>query len=72
MKLWHCVGARSLRALWTLEELGLDYDLDREDEEEKERKLIAEKLKSNLNVHILGTYEARSKKHIAKDEATRL
>jgi glutathione S-transferase len=28
MKLWHCVGARSLRALWTLEELGLDYDLE--------------------------------------------
>lgn len=27
MKLWHCVGARSLRALWTLEELGLDYEL---------------------------------------------
>lgn len=28
MKLWHCVGARSLRALWTLEELGLDYELE--------------------------------------------
>ena len=28
MKLWHCVGSRSLRALWTLEELGLDYDLE--------------------------------------------
>lgn len=28
MQLWHCVGARSLRALWTLEELGLDYDLE--------------------------------------------
>ncbi|NQX88021.1 MAG: glutathione S-transferase family protein [Halioglobus sp.] len=28
MKLWHCVGARSLRALWTLEELGLKYDVD--------------------------------------------
>lgn len=27
MKLWHCTGARSLRALWTLEELGLDYEL---------------------------------------------
>lgn len=27
IKLWHCVGARSLRALWTLEELGLDYEL---------------------------------------------
>ena len=27
MKLYHCKGARSLRALWTLEELGLDYDL---------------------------------------------
>ncbi|MEO0435506.1 MAG: glutathione S-transferase family protein [Pseudomonadota bacterium] len=27
MKLWHCVGARSLRALWALEELGLDYEL---------------------------------------------
>ena len=24
MKLWHCKGARSLRPLWTLEELGLD------------------------------------------------
>jgi len=28
MKLWHCVGARSLRALWTLEELGLPYELE--------------------------------------------
>ncbi len=27
MKLWHCRGARSLRALWALEELGLDYDV---------------------------------------------
>ena len=25
--LYHCVGARSFRALWALEELGLDYDL---------------------------------------------
>jgi len=28
MKLWHCTGARSLRALWALEELGLDYELE--------------------------------------------
>jgi len=28
MKLWHCVGARSLRPLWTMEELGLDYELE--------------------------------------------
>jgi glutathione S-transferase len=28
MKLYHCAGARSLRALWTLEELGLDYELE--------------------------------------------
>jgi glutathione S-transferase len=28
MKLWHCNGARSLRPLWTLEELGLDYELE--------------------------------------------
>ncbi|MFT7288793.1 MAG: glutathione S-transferase [Halieaceae bacterium] len=28
MKLWHCVGARSLRPLWALEELGLDYQLE--------------------------------------------
>jgi glutathione S-transferase len=27
MKLWHCRGARSLRALWALEEMGIDYDL---------------------------------------------
>lgn len=27
MKLYHCAGARSLRALWTIEELGLDCDL---------------------------------------------
>lgn len=27
MKLWHCKGARSLRAVWALEEMGLDYDL---------------------------------------------
>jgi len=27
MKLYHCRDARSLRPLWTLEEMGLDYDL---------------------------------------------
>ena len=27
IKLWHCDGARSLRPLWTLEEMGLDYEL---------------------------------------------
>lgn len=26
-KLWHCHDARSLRPLWTLEEMGIDYDL---------------------------------------------
>lgn len=28
MRLWHCVGARSLRPLWALEEMGLPYQLD--------------------------------------------
>ena len=28
MKLYHCQGARSLRALWALEEMGLDYELE--------------------------------------------
>ena len=28
MKLWHCADARSFRALWTLEELGLAYELE--------------------------------------------
>ncbi len=27
MKLYHCQGARSLRCVWALEELGLDYEL---------------------------------------------
>lgn len=27
LQLWHCVNARSFRALWALEELELDYDL---------------------------------------------
>lgn len=27
MKLYHCKGARSLRCVWALEELGLDYEL---------------------------------------------
>ena len=27
MKLYHCADARSLRVLWTLEEMGLDYEL---------------------------------------------
>jgi len=27
MKLYHCPDARSLRCLWTLEEMGLDYEL---------------------------------------------
>ncbi len=27
MKLYHCEGARSLRAVWALEEMGLDYEL---------------------------------------------
>ncbi|MCB1688256.1 MAG: glutathione S-transferase family protein [Halioglobus sp.] len=28
MKLWHCNSARSLRPLWALEELGLEYELE--------------------------------------------
>ncbi|AXQ30589.1 glutathione S-transferase family protein [Solimonas sp. K1W22B-7] len=28
MKLWHCKDSRSLRPLWTLEELGMPYDLE--------------------------------------------
>ena len=28
MKLWHCNGSRSLRPLWALEEMGLDYELE--------------------------------------------
>lgn len=28
MKLWHCASARSLRPLWTLEELGMEYELE--------------------------------------------
>lgn len=28
MKLWHCKGARSLRPLWALEEMGLDYEVE--------------------------------------------
>jgi hypothetical protein len=27
MKLYHCVGARSFRPLWALEEIGLPYEL---------------------------------------------
>ena len=27
-KLWHCYNSRSLRCLWTLEEMGIDYDLE--------------------------------------------
>ena len=27
-KLWHCYTARSLRALWALEEMGIDYELE--------------------------------------------
>lgn len=28
MKLWHCKDARSLRPLWTLEEMGMPYELE--------------------------------------------
>ena len=28
MKLWHCNNARSLRPLWALEEMGLEYELE--------------------------------------------
>ena len=28
MKLWHCADSRSLRPLWTMEEMGLDYELE--------------------------------------------
>ena len=28
MKLWHCSGARSLRPLWALEEMGLEYEVE--------------------------------------------
>ncbi len=27
-KLWHCYNSRSLRPLWALEEMGIDYDLE--------------------------------------------
>ena len=29
MKLYHCEGARSLRAVWALEEMGLEYELEK-------------------------------------------
>ncbi len=28
LKLWHCAGSRSIRPLWTLEEMGLDFELE--------------------------------------------
>jgi glutathione S-transferase len=28
MKLWHCSGARSLRPLWALEEMALEYEVE--------------------------------------------
>ena len=28
LKLWHCAGSRSVRPLWTMEEMGLDYELE--------------------------------------------
>ncbi|HBS30336.1 MAG TPA: glutathione S-transferase, partial [Parvularcula sp.] len=28
MKLYHCQGARSLRCVWALEEMGLPYELE--------------------------------------------
>lgn len=28
MKLWHCSNARSLRPLWAMEEMGLEYELE--------------------------------------------
>jgi glutathione S-transferase len=28
MKLYHCVGSRSVRVVWMLEELGLDYEIE--------------------------------------------
>lgn len=28
IKLWHCEASRSLRPLWTLEEMGLEYELE--------------------------------------------
>ncbi|MEH6570765.1 MAG: glutathione S-transferase family protein [Halioglobus sp.] len=28
LKLWHCAASRSIRPLWTLEEMGLDYELE--------------------------------------------
>lgn len=28
LKLWHCTGSRSTRPLWTMEEMGLSYELE--------------------------------------------
>ena len=28
MKLWHCLGSRSFRVLWTLEEMELDCEIE--------------------------------------------
>ena len=28
LKLWHCQAARSIRPLWTMEEMGLEYEIE--------------------------------------------
>lgn len=49
-----------------------DLDDEKDEEDEREKREAIERIKNNLHIHIVGTYERENKKHVAKDESTKI
>lgn len=64
IKLYHCKGARSVRPLWTLEEMGLDYELE-------QMKFPPRMFREGyLNINPLGTVPAMTDGDVLMTEST--
>lgn len=64
IKLYHCKGARSVRPLWTLEEMGLDYELE-------QMKFPPRMFQEGyLNINPLGTVPAMTDGDVLMTEST--
>lgn len=64
IKLYHCKGARSVRPLWTLEEMGIDYELE-------QMKFPPRMFREGyLNINPLGTVPAMTDGDVLMTEST--
>lgn len=64
IKLYHCKGARSVRPLWTLEEMGIDYELE-------SMKFPPRMFREGyLNINPLGTVPAMTDGDVLMTEST--